>query len=552
MIGRLRLYSGLLLFVYVTGHLINHMAGIISLDAMNAANRVLAAPWRSLPGTVLLCGALVVHVTLAFYGLYARRRLNLRRWEWAQLTLGVTLPLLLAVHVFGTRVVDEVAGQRVDYIAIMVILWVLKPVNGVIQAVALLAAWGHGCIGVHMWLRLKPWYAGWRWLALSFGVLIPALSLAGYVAAGMEVLSLAETEGWVSRVLQAHGRSNEMAAFAIAGETWTQIGVVAVLATILAARFVRRQIESRRAGPVIRYVPGDADIPVVPGGTALEAIRAVGIRHASVCGGRGRCSTCRIRVIHGREGLAPPAEGEQRVLARLGLGAGHVRLACQVRPVADISVAALLPPDDPGPDMATSRDHRRGEEAEVAVLFVDLRGSTKLSEDRLPFDVVFILNQFFAELSAALEETGGHYAQFNGDGLMAIYGLDTDPGRACRDALAGAAAMFRRIEALSARLAGELSEPLRIGIGIHVGEAIVGSMGPPKTPIVSALGDNVNIAARLEAMTKELGTRICASARVLETAGYDIDGMTIHELPVKGRSRPVRVVGFDDPPPVQG
>ena len=548
MISRLRLYSGLVLFVYVTGHLVNHTAGIVSLDAMNALNRLLGEPWRSWPGTVLLAGALTIHVGLGLYGLHARRRLSFRRWELAQLLLGISIPLLLAVHVWGTRIVDEVAGVRVDYSAIMVILWVLKPTNAAIQALGLLVAWAHGCIGVHMWLRLQTWYAGWRWLALTLAVLLPALSLAGFVAAGMEVLSLAATDGWVSAVLREAGRNQEMAAFAIDGETRTQLGVIALIAAILVARLIRRQIESRRLGAVIQYAPGDTAVPVLPGGTALEAIRASGIRHASVCGGRGRCSTCRVRVLQGRDSLSPPSESEARVLARLGLGMMDVRLACQLRPTADLAVIALLPPDDSADAAPVPRNHRRGEEAEIAVLFVDLRGSTRLSEDRLPFDVVFILNQFFAELSAALEESDGHYAQFNGDGLMAIYGLDTDPAQACRDALRGAAAMFRRIDELSERLGGELSEPLRIGIGIHVGVAIVGSMGPPKTPIVSALGDNVNIAARLEAMTKDLGTRICVSARVLETAGHDLAGLTIHELPVKGRARPVRVVGLDEAP----
>ncbi|MBT7249083.1 MAG: adenylate/guanylate cyclase domain-containing protein, partial [Rhodospirillaceae bacterium] len=126
----------------------------------------------------------------------------------------------------------------------------------------------------------------------------------------------------------------------------------------------------------------------------------------------------------------------------------------------------------------------------------------------------FVLNQFFAELSRALEETNGHYAQFNGDGLMAIYGLSGDPGAGAKDALRGAQAMLRRIEGLNARLEGELSEGLRIGMGIHIGEAIVGSMGPPETPIVSALGDNVNIAARLESQTKEFGVPLVVSAAV--------------------------------------
>src|SRR5690606_28568736 len=119
-----------------------------------------------------------------------------------------------------------------------------------------------------------------------------------------------------------------------------------------------------------------------------------------------------------------------------------------------------------------------GREQKVVILFIDLRGSTRLGERRLPYDVLFILNQFFAEMAGALNATGGHYAQFNGDGLMALYGLAGDTRAGARQALAGGADMLRRLAVLNDVLRGELDEPLRIGVGIHCGDAIVGTMGP--------------------------------------------------------------------------
>ena len=132
----------------------------------------------------------------------------------------------------------------------------------------------------------------------------------------------------------------------------------------------------------------------------------------------------------------------------------------------------------------------QGREINVAILFTDFRDSTKLCEDRLPYDVVFILNQFFAELFDTLAETGGHYAQFNGDGLMVLDGLEGEFGDACSQAIEGATAMFQRLEILNLQLAQESKEPLRMGVGIHSGGAIVGSMGPPQTPIISAIGNS--------------------------------------------------------------
>lgn len=161
-----------------------------------------------------------------------------------------------------------------------------------------------------------------------------------------------------------------------------------------------------------------------------------------------------------------------------------------------------LPPPTAGPKDALRPGGVTGQKIKVIFLFADLRGSTKLGERNLPYDVVFILNEFFAEMAAALSATKGRYAQFNGDGLMALYGLEEDFDAGCRNAVAGAAEMFRRTEDLNKRFAGELLEPLAMGFGIHGGDAIIGTMGPPATPILSAIGDNVNIATRLEAEIK--------------------------------------------------
>ena len=120
-----------------------------------------------------------------------------------------------------------------------------------------------------------------------------------------------------------------------------------------------------------------------------------------------------------------------------------------------------------------------GSERLITAVFVDLRASTTLGETRMPYDVLFILNRFFAEMTKALAKTNGHYSQFTGDGLMAIYGLDAgDPALGPVQALRGAREMLARLDQLNVQMQAELRQPLRMGIGIHYGEAIVGSMGP--------------------------------------------------------------------------
>src|SRR6202045_4716951 len=119
-----------------------------------------------------------------------------------------------------------------------------------------------------------------------------------------------------------------------------------------------------------------------------------------------------------------------------------MRLACQIRPTADLSVMPLLAADAGAAD-GSVRGGLEGSERPITVVFVDLRGSTTLGEARLPYDVLFILNQFFHEMTRALVATNGHYSQFTGDGLMALYGLyANDPAAGAADAWRGAREML--------------------------------------------------------------------------------------------------------------
>ena len=271
----------------------------------------------------------------------------------------------------------------------------------------------------------------------------------------------------------------------------------------------------------------------------LESLQIAKVPHASVCGGRGRCTTCRVAVHEGLEGLELPNEIERRALAMIGATAG-IRLACQVRPRHDLVVEPILPAT------ATTRDVDRpggvgGREQTVVIMFVDLRGSTKLAETRMPYDVLYLLNQFFAEMSAALAETRGHYAQFAGDGLMALYGTQGLLADGVRDALRGSRRMHERLDELNQRLKSDLAEPLRMGIGLHAGDAIVGTMGPPDAPNFSAIGDNVNVAARLESLTKETGCALVVSAAAVKASGLDFSNFHGESVEIRGRADPVQI-----------
>jgi len=248
--------------------------------------------------------------------------------------------------------------------------------------------------------------------------------------------------------------------------------------------------------------------------------------------------------IAGAAGELPePGELESNALQRIGAPT-NVRLACQLRPEVDLTVEPLLHPSIVAAAYAEA-GQEFGEEREVTILFVDIRGSTSLAEMRLPYDVVFLLNSLFAGLAEAIEASGGYYSNFTGDGLMALFGLDGGRSEGAKAAMHCALAMLHSVHRLNKRLAGELETPLEIGIGIHTGPAIVGRMGPPKTPIISAVGDSVNTAARLERTAKELSVPLVVSADTLRAAELHTF-TTITQVSLRGRSATMPVSALDE------
>ena len=539
--NRLRLGSGTIMFVFVTGHLINHMFGLVSIGAMQNATAILLDPWRTWPGTVLLAGAFLVHIYIAVSAFWRRRTLRMKRWEMVQLYFGLAIPPLLAAHIAANGVLPDISTYDASYIETLATFAVYEPWRGIMMAFAVVIVWTHACVGLRSVLRLQSWYPRVQPIAFALALIVPAVALAGYLAAAMRVRQISVEPGGLRAVY-----TSTVQPWMVEFVHNTENIVVAIVLALLVARAIKGFVSKKAAKARLTYSPGDRKIELHPGATLLESIRAAGIPHASICGGRGRCSTCRVRIGRGLEELPPPAPAEQKVLARVA-ASPSVRLACQIRPRTNLDVVALVPGHADADAVYAEHGYRQGQELKVAMLFADLRGSTKLCEDRLPFDVVFVLNQFFAELAQALKETDGHYAQFNGDGLMAIYGLESGAEQGAADAIRGARAMLARLAKLNEKLEGELREELQIGIGIHTGEAIVGSMGPPASPIISALGDNVNVAARLEAQTKEFGVPLVVSAETAELSGIDFSGFLRRQVRVKGREQMIAVYAVDAP-----
>ena len=308
-----------------------------------------------------------------------------------------------------------------------------------------------------------------------------------------------------------------------------------LLVGVLSARPLR-ELWERRAGVVRLDYDERRSVAQPTGLTILEMSRIAGIPHASVCGGRGRCSTCRVRIGGRDRAKLPEASAEeQKVLARVGAPA-NVRLACQLRPPPGHYRVTPLLPASAGPVEAYRRQPQaHGGEHYVAILFADIRGFTSISEGKLPYDVVFLLNRYFRATGQAIEAAGGRLDKFIGDGVMAIFGLNSEPQVACRQALDAARRMAAALDDLNEAMSGDIDQPLRIGIGLHSGPTIVGEMGYARATHLTAIGDTVNIASRLETLTKEYAVELVVSQELLDRAGIDLAAYESHDVEIRGR-----------------
>jgi adenylate cyclase len=540
-IADLRSVTGLIIGLYVTMHLSNHALGLISVRAQEAVRPWVMALWHSPPGQVLLYGSLSTHAAIALIILFRRRHYYMPAWEAIQILLGLMIPYLLLVHIVNTRGTRILTGIDIDYTYEIANLWV-DPWTRFKQIALVLLVWGHFAMGLHFWWRLHSWYQRAFPAILLALMLVPMVALLGFAEVGMTMTAHAQADPQWMRATKARGvpADPHRAKLRAALKDWVGSSWFGVVGIVFVIAQIRNWRERHSRFKVSYRDDGVIEAPI--GMSVLEVSRMARRAHMSVCGGRARCTTCRVQIAGAAGELPVPGELESNALRRIGAPT-NVRLACQLRPKVDLTVQPLLHPSIVAATH-TEAAQEFGQEREVTILFVDIRGSTSLAEARLPYDVIFLLNALFAALAEAVEKSAGYYSNFTGDGLMALFGLDGKRAEGANAALSCALSMFERLDSLNQRLVGELETPLEIGIGIHSGQAIVGRMGPPKTPIISAVGDSVNTAARLERMTRELGVPLVVSAETLRAAGLEILP-ALTQVSLRGRAATMPVSGLD-------
>jgi adenylate cyclase len=503
----LRMASGLILFVYIGSHLVNHALGLVSLQAAEAGMKLAVEVWYSRLGTLLLYGAAATHFLLALWAVYERRTFRLPPAELLRIALGFTLPILLIGHAAATRLAYEVFGLASDYTRVVSNIWMAGSQG--FQLGLMAPGWLHGCMGLHFAFSRRPIYRQLRFVLFAVALLLPVLSALGFIAMGRE---LANNPAAVDASLKFLNPENAAQRLAIA--QWKD-NLLNWYFCIIAAAFVARQIRNlleRKKLVTVSY-PG-RNVRVPRGWSVLEASRRFHLAHASMCGGRARCSTCRVRVTAGSEFCPPAAADERATLHRIG-APPDVRLACQLRPQGDIAVTPLVRTARP---VYRQTAAQRSGEREIAVLYCDVRNRADLATDHLPEDLLYILTLFVEGVSNAVRAHGGHISFLEPDSICALFGVDTRSDHAAQRAVQAAGAITNIISDFNARSGRQGDSHLKVSISIHAGHAAVGEIGSAEAPIWLATGEAMDVANELRATAARSGKAFAISEHVYQDA----------------------------------
>ena len=535
-----RLWSGLILMAFVTTHLLNHALAIFGLEVAETAQAWFLDIWRSAPGTLLLYGGGLVHMALSLKRAAMRRTLRMPWDEALQLVLGLMIPLFLIGHLAGTRVTSMVFGIDESYTRILPRLWNGRAIG---QTLLVIITWGHGCAGLYHAWRWKSWFRRWRALGLVLAVLIPVLALVGFVVGARE----AAGKNLAPEIMSiGAGFVTEASRMYMFGGFGVMLGLAGLLI------FLRLAVRHKQGIIQINYI-GHGTVRATRGSSVLDISRLNHIPHPSRCGGRARCATCRVLVISSDSDLPPASKAERSLLEQIN-APEQVRLGCQLCPQANMTLQVLLP------FLAHAKSHealddafRWGVSHEITVLFVNMRAFNLLAQRQFPQDLVILLNRFTAEMTQAVEAHGGRVNTYLTDGLMAVFGLDGKADAGSRGAIAAAQDMLKAVRLLDRELAGTLSIPLRVGIGIHTGPAVVARFGDPERgEMVGALGETVSIADRLEEATKQFLADCLISGEALKASGLRLALANPREIVIEHRDEPVLAYALKEAAEVVG
>ncbi|MGJ4889640.1 adenylate/guanylate cyclase domain-containing protein [Bradyrhizobium sp. HKCCYLRH3099] len=536
----LRLVSGLVLFAFAATHFLNHAVGLFSLEAMDEAQEWRLLVTRSWPGMIVLAGALLTHAALAFAKTIQRGTWRLPPWELIQLATGFAIPVLLLPHLVETHVAHALFGVQDGYLYALALLW---PKAAWIQTALLLLVWAHGCIGLHHWLKFRSWYRLAQPLLIILAVALPMAALMGFVVAGRSVAALLSDPGMAERMREVTHWPGELDA------KW--LGLFKISAWIAAAALlvagativVFRHIALLAAPKVAITFPGGATLQAAIGPTLLDSIRSHDVADPSACGGRARCGLCRVRVEKGAETLAAPGAAERAVLTDLA-APDNVRLACQIRPKAPLTVTPLIGDAETLVPIA-AQDGGQGERRAVCLVHVRVRDFAAIAGERLAPDLAFMMNVIFGAIGQAVDAHGGRVDRFLGDGVLAVFGEHQGPDQGCRDALQAIRAMDFAMDRVNEKIAAEIGRPVALAIGAHTSEIVVGRLDLGRMAQIAVLGLGTELPERMAQLADTCGWQLALSREVVTRAGLGDLAAAIQDTLAGEQGAPLELVGVN-------
>ncbi|NMM47312.1 adenylate/guanylate cyclase domain-containing protein [Marinigracilibium pacificum] len=304
------------------------------------------------------------------------------------------------------------------------------------------------------------------------------------------------------------------------------------------------------ATPKVKYCSINREVEVSnPHMSILDVSIENKIPHLHECGGNGRCTTCRVRVINGSENLSKTTVFERDLIRKRNWDPS-IRLACQAKVYGDVSIQRLVWTNAEISKLQLEMlPEDIGQERALAILFCDMRNFTVLASKHPNYDLAHMLNLLFTSLGDPILMNNGIIYQYVGDEIIGLFGTTgIDGERACMDAIRAALGMKYALDRLNRLEFKDFNEQVEVGIGIHYGRAFVGNLGHPKHKQFSVLGDPVNVASRIQDMNKELNTNLLVSEEFLKNLPDDTLKTGINkEVNLKGKKETynlIEILGF--------
>ncbi len=503
---------------------------------------------RSWPGLAILSSACVCHVLATLWFTARRATLRMSFGDAALIASGIIIPLLLLPYLVDTRLANIKFGVDDDILYRLAKLW---PEHDLVYVSLIVLVWGHGCIGLHQWLRLRPAYRSLAPMLAVIALAIPIAALSGVIAAARIVTVLMAENSFAEQVRAAtHWPSADME-----HSLWryrliavSSYGALILLAAgALIARFLRILVAPKID---VTYVKGPK-LKASTGPTLLEMSLLNAVPHADTCGGRGRCTACSVRIEEG-EGALPPRTAAE--LALLGGDDNHIRLACQIRPTAALTVTRLTATAaDAAPDVEAEPElDTAGIERQVVAFSVRLQGHAALVNSRPAYDAIFFLNEFLDMLHAAIVKNNGAIMRTAGSAIIAVFGQNdpvqgasakpgsAQPGAtqpalaqtalakdACRAAFAAAADIDVALDRLNERFSAEFGQPIAVAMGLTLGTAYLGRIGAGSSKPLTAVGPAIDGAEGFARLAESRHCQLAAVPAALYAAGIDASGMEV-------------------------